>query len=102
MIRRPPSSTLFPYTTLFRSDSEFTCQSRRVARAFSKTQREPVYRYVFTQAQENDPALKASGVAHTVEHARLRSPSAPDQIGRAHRCTSLTCQNRIAASSLHK
>ena len=53
------------------TDSEFTCQSRRVARAFSKTQREPVYRYVFTQAQENDPALKASGVAHTVEHAFL-------------------------------
>jgi para-nitrobenzyl esterase len=53
------------------TDSEFTCQSRRVARAFSKTQREPVYRYVFTQAQENDPALKAAGVAHTVEHAFL-------------------------------
>src|SRR5260370_38155883 len=53
------------------TDSEFTCQSRRVARAFSKMQREPVYRYVFTQAQENDPALKAAGVAHTVEHAFL-------------------------------
>src|SRR3712207_7062768 len=25
MIRRPPRSTLFPYTTLFRSDPEFTC-----------------------------------------------------------------------------
>jgi para-nitrobenzyl esterase len=53
------------------TDSEFTCQSRRVARAFSKVQREPVYRYIFTQAQENDPALKAAGVAHTVEHAFL-------------------------------
>ena len=53
------------------TDSEFTCQSRRVARAFSKTQREPVYRYIFTQVQENDPALKAAGVAHTVEHAFL-------------------------------
>ena len=53
------------------TDSEFTCQSRRVARALSKAQRDPVYRYVFTQAQENDPALKAAGVAHTVEHAFL-------------------------------
>jgi para-nitrobenzyl esterase len=53
------------------TDSEFTCQSRRVARAFSKTQREPVYRYIFTQVQENDPALKAAGVAHTAEHAFL-------------------------------
>src|ERR1043166_9802714 len=25
MIRRPPRSTLFPYTTLFRSKSEITC-----------------------------------------------------------------------------
>jgi para-nitrobenzyl esterase len=53
------------------TDSEFTCQSRRVARAFSKQQRQPVYRYIFTQAQQNDPALKAGGVAHTVEHAFL-------------------------------
>jgi para-nitrobenzyl esterase len=53
------------------TDSEFTCQSRRVARAFSKMQREPVYRYIFTQAQENDPVLKAAGVVHTVEHAFL-------------------------------
>jgi para-nitrobenzyl esterase len=53
------------------TDSEFTCQSRRVARAFSKMQREPVYRYIFTQAQENDPALKAAGAVHTVEHAFL-------------------------------
>ena len=51
------------------TDSEFACQSRRVARAFSKIQREPVYRYIFTQTQENDPALKAAGVPHTVEHA---------------------------------
>src|SRR2546430_17727172 len=26
MIRRPPRSTLFPYTTLFRSKPGFTCQ----------------------------------------------------------------------------
>lgn len=53
------------------TDAEFTCQSRRVARALSNMQREPVYRYIFTQAQENDPALKAAGVPHTVEHAFL-------------------------------
>ena len=53
------------------TDSEFTCQSRRVARAFSKMQKEPVYRYFFTQALENDAALKANGVSHTIEHAFL-------------------------------
>src|SRR3989442_3291204 len=33
MIRRPPRSTLFPYTTLFRS---FTCLPRRLARLCSE------------------------------------------------------------------
>src|SRR5436190_3719639 len=31
MIRRPPRSTLFPYTTLFRSDSEQGLHPRQVA-----------------------------------------------------------------------
>src|SRR5256885_6250292 len=30
MIRRPPRSTLFPYTTLFRSDAEPCAKSRRI------------------------------------------------------------------------
>src|SRR3712207_6846542 len=29
MIRRPPRSTLFPYTTLFRSSFRFLCPTRR-------------------------------------------------------------------------
>src|SRR2546430_12103352 len=29
MIRRPPRSTLFPYTTLFRSDPSACCRNRR-------------------------------------------------------------------------
>src|SRR2546429_4944951 len=29
MIRRPPRSTLFPYTTLFRSEYAWNCQSRK-------------------------------------------------------------------------
>src|SRR3712207_7476782 len=31
MIRRPPRSTLFPYTTLFRSDSTLTAAERSAA-----------------------------------------------------------------------
>src|SRR5256885_3094427 len=31
MIRRPPRSTLFPYTTLFRSDYSSCCRSLRFA-----------------------------------------------------------------------
>src|SRR5258708_29414835 len=29
MIRRPPRSTLFPYTTLFRSEAHTTCKQQR-------------------------------------------------------------------------
>src|SRR3712207_7919251 len=35
MIRRPPRSTLFPYTTLFRSVSEFYWGGKHPARVFS-------------------------------------------------------------------
>src|SRR2546427_8804899 len=31
MIRRPPRSTLFPYTTLFRSQPDGSCRARRAA-----------------------------------------------------------------------
>src|SRR2546422_8119009 len=33
MIRRPPRSTLFPYTTLFRSRQSYPVQLRRLGRA---------------------------------------------------------------------
>src|SRR2546430_13758935 len=32
MIRRPPRSTLFPYTTLFRSDARFRCVELKTGR----------------------------------------------------------------------
>src|SRR5260370_8037111 len=51
MIRRPPRSTLFPYTTLFRSDP--------VTRAFYD--RDP--RYV---AKKAEAYLKSTGLADTV------------------------------------
>src|SRR2546425_5981420 len=45
MIRRPPRSTLFPYTTLFRSEPFFRCHkiphSRTEAEAGAATQRNP-------------------------------------------------------------
>src|SRR5258705_8395419 len=36
MIRRPPRSTLFPYTTLFRSNSRFSHHSRSTVVAASR------------------------------------------------------------------
>src|SRR2546426_3353369 len=37
MIRRPPRSTLFPYTTLFRSDLSTTCPRRRSSAATTRS-----------------------------------------------------------------
>src|SRR2546422_1943524 len=37
MIRRPPRSTLFPYTTLFRSRLDFPCPSCKRAFPFSNS-----------------------------------------------------------------
>src|SRR5690348_17584218 len=46
MIRRPPRSTLFPYTTLFRSESDCTRPRRSLARPFDGDQRRPRLRRV--------------------------------------------------------
>jgi para-nitrobenzyl esterase len=53
------------------TDGEFTCQSRRVARAFASVQAEPVFRYRFSHTLENDAEQKALGPVHTVEHPFL-------------------------------
>src|SRR2546422_1978119 len=42
MIRRPPRSTLFPYTTLFRSRSEGSSQCSGAARKFARPRRSAV------------------------------------------------------------
>jgi para-nitrobenzyl esterase len=59
-----PRQALVKLTT----DALFTCQSRRVARVLTGVQKEPVYRYLFAHALENDPEQKALGPVHTVEH----------------------------------
>jgi para-nitrobenzyl esterase len=53
------------------TDAQFTCQSRRVARAISQAHQQPTFRYFFAHALGNDPVLKQNGAAHTIEHAFL-------------------------------
>ena len=59
-----PHAALLKLTT----DSFFTCQSRRVARTLARSQAEPVYRYVYAHALENDAEQRALGAVHTIEH----------------------------------
>ena len=50
------------------TDAYFTCTTRRVARLLTSVQSEPVHTYFFSHAPENDPAERARGAGHTVEH----------------------------------
>jgi para-nitrobenzyl esterase len=50
------------------TDSVFTCQARKMARAATKGQSQPVYRYFFTHALENGGDLvKSYGAFHALE-----------------------------------
>src|SRR3712207_7036046 len=55
MIRRPPRSTLFPYTTLFRSDSRLIGQD--LGPGVSPTGRDGEYEWETTVPAEHLPAL---------------------------------------------
>src|SRR2546422_8536444 len=63
MIRRPPRSTLFPYTTLFRSPGEFTLHEE--ARALDDLHRLPdlrrLFRRGFFYAESGPRAYTAAG-----------------------------------------
>src|SRR3712207_7252903 len=67
MIRRPPRSTLFPYTTLFRSAREEERQQRR-ARDDERDHRRGDRR-VLEQLQHGDPAEPQAGAQR--DHVRL-------------------------------
>src|SRR3712207_8516015 len=61
MIRRPPRSTLFPYTTLFRSDADFADLVE--ARAGKRQQQAPV-----TTRWQVDPSGQGELVFRSEEH----------------------------------
>jgi para-nitrobenzyl esterase len=49
------------------TDGLHLCPSRRFARAISEQQGEPLFRFLYTHAFDNDPALHALGPAHVFE-----------------------------------
>src|SRR3712207_7509083 len=62
MIRRPPRSTLFPYTTLFRSRRDRDCEQQGVGRWLERADQEPTS----ARGQGSARAL-AAGQAHRGE-----------------------------------
>jgi para-nitrobenzyl esterase len=49
------------------TDYRWICPARRLARAVSNSQKEPVYRFLFTHAQSSPAAANALGAYHTEE-----------------------------------
>src|SRR2546426_8528409 len=58
MIRRPPRSTLFPYTTLFRSSSERTAAGSSIGRA-SRPNSKARARIFETRSEEHTSELQS-------------------------------------------
>src|SRR5258708_24759162 len=82
MIRRPPRSTLFPYTTLFRSirarpaDAARRCHRPEVRRPAAVDEHQPRRRYADRhRAHGGVPAEGAAGLDRSEEHtSELQSP----------------------------
>src|SRR3712207_7752191 len=69
MIRRPPRSTLFPYTTLFRSgaDPEREAEDADLAHCVTEADRK----------EEREDGLRADQLAHGSQHGRCPLPLEP-------------------------
>src|SRR2546425_9373870 len=65
MIRRPPRSTLFPYTTLFRSGVDKYARAREVLDAWlargvwRREERPAIYPYTQTRSEEHTSELQS-------------------------------------------
>src|SRR2546430_10154972 len=86
MIRRPPRSTLFPYTTLFRSDRPVAVELGGLL-------------VDAEQGRQGDRNLDGWTPALPL---RARTEVAGEGVGRGHRWNPVTVKNRIASSSFKK
>src|SRR3712207_7590232 len=90
MIRRPPRSTLFPYTTLFRSQLRMTPIAEQPQQARRRSR--------LDEHGGPRPVGRAAGLGR--QEGRLGDPRA--QIGRAHVGTPVTPISRMPSSAWKK
>src|SRR5260221_10036192 len=93
MIRRPPRSTLFPYTTLFRS----LAGSRPIEVALDPVAVAAVVLLGSEERRANEEVTSLCGV-----HEQTLGKRVAPEIGRAHRCTPITQGSRMPSSALKK
>src|SRR2546421_8332001 len=87
MIRRPPRSTLFPYTTLFRSTADRIFELAKQARSLW-SQRTPSEQRELLEMLVSNPRLEGSSVRFEMKKDRksTRLNSSHDQISYAVFC----------------
>src|SRR5258705_4775779 len=96
MIRRPPRSTLFPYTTLFRSPTVITCLSLMMS---DVPQTFPKLRWAFVDRKSTRLNSSHLGISYAVfclkkkknnislRHDRDRHDVEPRHLQISHKCT---------------
>src|SRR2546425_6545159 len=94
MIRRPPRSTLFPYTTLFRSPRHGAVVLRREAHGGTAELRD-----LLRPRHADDRPADGTRVGARDAGARHRQRA---EIGRAHVWTPVTSLSRMPSSALKK
>src|SRR2546430_17141719 len=69
MIRRPPRSTLFPYTTLFRSRSVLLDMSEQTGGRFFRADRKHPLKQIFNQIQEDRKSTRLNSSHSQISYA---------------------------------
>src|SRR5688572_31865852 len=85
MLRRPPRSTLFPYTTLFRSAQDHAACQKRSRRVVKRAEREQVKRKIAMRARI-ERAVHRVGERHVPDRKSTRLNSSHSQISYAVFC----------------
>src|SRR5690349_23543547 len=101
MIRRPPRSTLFPYTTLFRSAASSRARGRAVANAMASSD--------FSHKWETLKPAERRSEEHTSELQSRRDlvcrllleKKKKKQTTKAHACPTQTNSRRIQSATRH-
>src|SRR2546430_9551260 len=76
MIRRPPRSTLFPYTPLFRSEPDDPCRGATTAGADGEFQRQPDFGQRAFERAVHRPVQREHHESRSEEHtSELQSQS---------------------------
>src|SRR5947208_8087706 len=84
MIRRPPRSTLFPYTTLFRSGSSMTRVGARARMASTRTEASRSRLRSRRRPRSEEHTSELQSPDHLVCRLLLEKKNATRQYGRGH------------------